>query len=137
MAWTSPGFAIWGGNTTLGDFTLHNTISYVRGKNDSTDDNLYNIMPLNATVRLEYSKQAWTGTLEWQVVDDKDKVSAVRNEVQTSGYSLLSMRGSYTWKGLRLDLGVDNVRDKGYDMPLGVAVPGMGRSAYMGVSYSF
>ncbi len=149
------GFRYLGGNTTLGDFTLASTISYVRGENESTGDNLYNIMPFNATVSLEYSKQAWTGTLEWLIVDDKDKVSEVRNEVQTSGYSLLSMRGSYTWKSLRLDMGVDNVLDKGYDMPLGgayvgqgqtmsatgapwgVAVPGMGRSAYIGLSYSF
>ncbi|MCB1687324.1 MAG: TonB-dependent receptor [Halioglobus sp.] len=149
------GFSYLGGNATLGDFFLRGNLSYVRGENDSTGDNLYNIMPLNATVMLEYGKLAWTGALEWQVVDDKDNISEVRNEVPTSGYSLFNMRGSYTWKALRLDLGVENVLDKGYDMPLGgayvgqgqtmsptgvpwgVVVPGIGRSVYMGASYSF
>lgn len=149
------GFRYIGGNATLGDFIFRGNLSYVRGENDSTGDNLYNIMPLNATVSLEYSKLAWTGALEWQVVDDKDNVSEVRNEVPTSGYSLFKLRGSYTWRALRLDLGVENVLDKGYDMPLGgayvgqgqtmsptgvpwgVVVPGMGRSVYMGASYSF
>jgi iron complex outermembrane receptor protein len=149
------GFRYLGGNATLGDFILRGNLSYVRGENDSTGDNLYNIMPLNARVSLEYSKLAWTGALEWEVVDDKDNVSEVRNEVPTSGYSLLNMRGSYTWRALRLDLGVENVLDKGYDMPLGgayvgqgqtmsptgvpwgVVVPGMGRSAYVGASYRF
>lgn len=144
-----------GGSPTVGDFIFRGNVSYVRGENDSTGDNLYNIMPLNATVSLEYRKLAWTGALEWQVVDDKDNVSDVRNEVPTSGYSLLNMRGSYTWRALRLDLGVENVLDKGYDMPLGgayvgqgqtmsptgvpwgVVVPGMGRSVYLGASYSF
>jgi iron complex outermembrane receptor protein len=149
------GFRYLGGNSTIGDFTLRGIASYVRGENDSTGDDLYNIMPLNATATLEYSKLAWTGAIEWQVVDDKDNISEVRNEVPTSGYSLLNLRGSYTWQDIRLDLGVENALDKGYDMPLGgayvgqgqtmsptgvpwgVVVPGMGRSVYLGASYSF
>ncbi|MCB1703903.1 MAG: TonB-dependent receptor [Halioglobus sp.] len=149
------GFRHLGGSEALGDFTLRGTVSYVRGENDSTGDNLYNMMPLNATATLEYNRLSWTGALEWQVVDDKDKISEVRNEVPTSSYSLLNIRGSYTWRDVRLDLGVENALDKGYDMPLGgayvgqgqtmsptgvpwgVVVPGMGRSLYVGVNYSF
>jgi iron complex outermembrane receptor protein len=144
-----------GGSETLGDFSVSGNISYIKGENDSTGDNLYNIMPLNATVSLEYSKLAWTGVIEAQMVDDKDNVSEVRNEVPTSGYSLFNLRGSYTWRNVRLDLGVENALDKGYDLPLGgayvgqgqtmsatgvpwgVTVPGMGRSFYLGLNYNF
>jgi iron complex outermembrane receptor protein len=83
----------------------------------------------------------------------------VRNEIEASGYSLLNLRGSYSWKQARVDFGVENLFDKRYDLPLGgaytgqgttmtnpalpnypqwgTAVPGMGRSLYAGVSYKF
>ena len=149
------GFRHLGGNAAVGDFTLRGTISYVTGENDATGDNLYNMIPLNATAILEYSRLSWTGAVEWQVVAGKDDVSEGRNEVSTSSYSLFNIRGSYTWRDIRLDLGVDNAFDEGYDMPLGgayvgqgatmgatavpwgVTVPGMGRSVYVGVNYSF
>ena len=36
--------------TALGDFRAQLVASYTKGENDDTDDNLYNIMPLNATL---------------------------------------------------------------------------------------
>jgi iron complex outermembrane receptor protein len=149
------GFLHLGSSQALGDFSLSTIVSYVKGENDDTGDNLYNIMPLNATFSLDHSRQNWTNVLEWQVVSTKDDTSAVRNELQTAGYGLLNLRSSYTWRALRLDLGLENALDKGYDLPLGgaylgqgqtmsptgvawgVAVPGMGRSVYMGVNYTF
>ncbi len=139
----------------LGNFNLRAIASYVRGENDSTGDNLYNIMPLNATFSLEHERQEWTNVLEWQLVSAKDNTSEVRNEVATAGYGLLNLRSSYTWRDLRMDLGLENAFDRGYDLPLGgayvgqgqtmspagvpwgVVVPGMGRSVYMGLSYQF
>ena len=115
----------------------------------------YNIMPLNATFSLEHERQDWANVLEWQLVSAKDDTSEVRNEVPTAGYGLLNLRSSYTWHDIRMDLGLENAFDRGYDLPLGgayvgqgqtmsptgvpwgVAVPGMGRSVYMGLSYRF
>ncbi|MCB1697390.1 MAG: TonB-dependent receptor [Pseudomonadales bacterium] len=149
------GFRHLGSSETLGDFSLRAVASYINGENDTTGDNLYNIMPLNATFSLEHSRRDWTNVLEWQLVSAKDNTSEVRNEVQTGGYGLLNARSSYVWHDLRMDLGVDNMFDRGYDLPLGgayvgqgetmspagvpwgVTVPGMGRSVYMGLSYSF
>ena len=149
------GFRHLGSSETLGDFSLRAVASYINGENDTTGDNLYNIMPLNATFSLEHSRRDWTNVLEWQLVSAKDNTSEVRNEVQTGGYGLLNARSSYVWHDLRMALGVDNMFDRGYDLPLGgayvgqgetmspagvpwgVTVPGMGRSVYMGLSYSF
>ena len=70
------------------------------------------------------------------------------------GYGLLHLRSSYEWSKVRLDIGIENVLDKFYASPLGgayvgegngmgtgavsgIAVPGMGRSIYAGVTVKF
>jgi iron complex outermembrane receptor protein len=88
-------------------------------------------------------------------VKDKSNVSNVRNEVKTPGYSLVHARASYTVKQVRLDFGVENLFDKFYylptggsytgqgttmginSIPAGIAVPGMGRSIYLGINLKF
>ena len=85
-------------------------------------------------------------------------MSDVRSEIQTPGYALTHLRTSYSWKSLRVDVGVENLFDKFYYLPLGgaylgqgttmrlpasggtpygVAVPGAGRSIYAGINYKF
>ena len=138
-----------------GNFTATGKLNYVRGKNDTTDDNLYNIMPLNAKLAVMQRLNSWTNTLEVELVDDKTNVSEERNEVETEAYSLLHLRSSYEWKQVRFDIGVENLLDKFYEDPLGgaylgqgktmsgtdvawgVPVPGMGRSIYAGVNLKF
>jgi iron complex outermembrane receptor protein len=141
-------------NTEYGDFNAIGMINYVRGENESTDDNLYNMMPLNARFALEQAKGNWINILELELVDDKSDVSQVRNEVKTDGYGLLHLRSSYKWQQARFDFGIENIFDRFYNHPLGGAylgqgktmpelvawgtpVPGMGRSIYAGVNIEF
>ncbi len=147
-------------STGFGSFTLSGMLNYVRGKTaDGASDNLYNIMPLNARLALEQNLGNWSGTAETQFVARKSDVSQVRNELVTPGYALLNLRGSYTWKQMRFDVGIDNVFDRLYFHPLsgayvgqgvtmpptasaatppwGTAIPGMGRSIYAGMNYKF
>ena len=142
-------------NTAWGEFGLKGLLSYVRGKNTDTGDDLYNIMPLNARVALTQRLGAWTGTAEVLMVDGKSRLSAVRNELPTAGYGLLNLRASYEWKQVRLDFGIDNLFDRFYNhpqggvylgqgrtmaataVPWGVSVPGMGRSVSAGVTVKF
>jgi iron complex outermembrane receptor protein len=144
-------------NTAYGSFTATGMLNYVRGKTASgADDDLYNIMPLNAKLAVVQHLGSWTNTAEVQMVAAKDDVSQIRNELKTSGYGLLNLRSSYTWKKARFDVGIDNVFDRLYDYPLGgayvgqgrtmpptggspygIAVPGMGRSIYAGVNVKF
>ncbi len=141
--------------TRLGRFSARGALSYVRGENRDTGDNLYNMMPLNARLAVEQQYSGWTNTLELELVDDKSDVSSVRNELETDAYALFHLRSSYEWKQLRVDLGVENLFDKFYNHPLGgayvgqgktmsgtgvpwgTAVPGMGRSLYAGFNLSF
>jgi iron complex outermembrane receptor protein len=94
------------------------------------------------------------------LVDDKDDVNDVRNEVETAGYALWNLRASRVWDRVQLDLGVENLLDRNYDLPTGgaytgqgvtmminpppptppqwgTAVPGMGRSLYARVTLGF
>ena len=133
----------------LGSFTATGLLNYVRGKNETTGDNLYNIMPLNGKLAVVQRLGSWSTTVEGQFVSAKTDVSQVRNEVKTSGYSLLNLRSSYEWKQARFDFGIENALNKFYAAPLGGAylgqrtatwgtpVPGMGRSLYAAVNIKF
>lgn len=149
------GFTDLGRTANWGQFTLSGVVSYVHGTNRTTGDKLYGIMPLNARAALTQRLGAWTGTAELVMVTAKTRVSAVRNELPTAGYGLVNLRGSYEWKQVRLDVGIDNLFDRFYNhpqggayvgqgmtmagtaVPWGVRVPGMGRSFNVGVTVKF
>ena len=133
--------------------------SYTSGENDDTDDNLYNVMPLNATLSVTQELGRWRNTLEGEFVAAKDDVSEVRNEMQTAGYGLMHLRSRYEQDRWSVELGVENLFDRYYEHPLGGAyvgqgttmtlppapnqprwgtpVPGAGRSIYAGLSLRF
>jgi len=112
----------------FGSFTGTGVLNYVRGKNVTTGDNLYNIMPLNVKLAVAQRLGGWTNTAEFQAVADKHQVSQVRNEIQTGGYSLVNLRSSYEWKYVRLDAGIENLFNRFYSLPLGGAYVGQGSS---------
>jgi iron complex outermembrane receptor protein len=142
-----------GGNVPVGDFSLSGVVGYVHGRNLDTGDNLYQIMPLNAKLALEHRRGDWSNTFEFQAVDVKRDVQAVRNELHTPGYALVNVRTGYEWHpteptSVRLDAGIDNLGNRNYVLPLGgrywvgdptgsSAVPGMGRTFYGGLTFKF
>lgn len=133
--------------------------SYTRGRNDDTDDNLYSVMPLNATLSMTQDIGRWHNTLEGEFVAAKEDVSAVRNEMPTVGYGLLHLRARYEADQWNVECGVENLLDRYYEHPLGGAyvgqgttmtvppapnqprwgtpVPGAGRSVYAAVNLKF
>ncbi|HEX5697362.1 MAG TPA: TonB-dependent receptor, partial [Rhodoferax sp.] len=146
-------------NTAAGDIGLKGLLNYTRGSNETTGGNLYNIMPLNAKLAVTHSTGGWANSVELVMVGAKEHVSAMRNETKTPGYGLVNLRGSYAWTKVRFDFGVENLFDKYYGLPTGgaytgqgttmanpalpnyprwgSAVPGMGRSVYVGVNVTF
>ena len=146
-------------SNAAGDFGLRGMLSYTHGENRDTGDGLYQIMPLNAKLALTHKMGGWDNSLELVGVKAKTRVSEMRNEVKTPGYGLLNLRASYSWSQVRLDFGVENLLDKFYFLPTGgaytgqgttmtnpalpnypqwgTAVPGMGRSLYVGVNVKF
>lgn len=132
-----------------GDFVFDGLLNYVDGKNLTTGDNLYHIMPLNAKLSVEQHRGEWTNSIETRLVSAHSNVQAARGELKSGGYGLLNLRSSYEWKQVRFDVGVENLLNKFYVDPLGgsylgqrpmvagFGVPGMGRSVNAGVTVKF
>lgn len=141
-----------------GSFTAKGVVNYIKGKNETTGDNLYNIMPLNAKLAVVQQVGNWTNTAEAQLVSAKKDVSQVRDELKTSGYGLFNLRASYELKEAQIDFGIENAFNRFYNNPLGGAytgqgatmmgtgmgapawgtpVPGMGRSFYGSATLKF
>ena len=132
-------------------FTLRGQLSYVRGRNLDTDDNLYRIAPLHGTVSLEYRWQGWRSGVEVELVDRQDKVAAYNAELPTSGYTLLHLRAGYTFlEHFSVDVALENVFDEKYedhlgginrvlgsDVPVGSHIPGVGRFVSVAMNYKF
>jgi iron complex outermembrane receptor protein len=122
-------------SSAYGSFSARGLLNYVNGKNLSTGDDLYNLMPLNLKLAIDQHMGNWTNTLEAKLVDSKTDVQAVRKELKTAGYGLLNLYSSYDWKQVRFDVGVENVFNKFYANPLGGAYVGQGATMGTGVTY--
>jgi iron complex outermembrane receptor protein len=146
--------------TGWGEWGLKGLLNYTNGRNRDSGDDLYNIMPLNARLTLTHRLGGWDNGIELVMVKAKNGGSDVRNEMDTPGYNLINLRGSHSWKQVRVDFGIENLFDKHYYLPLGgayvgqgttmsssttaattpkwgTAIPGMGRSIYAGLSFKF
>lgn len=139
----------------LGHWQLDGELGYIESENKDTGSALYQVIPMQGTLRLSHQLHGWHSSLEWQLVAQKDEVSVIRNEVATSGYGLLNLQVSHNWENVRVDAGVDNLLDKFYFNPSGgtytgqgmtmslngiesgIAVPGMGRAFYVAMNVSF
>ncbi|MGD9539334.1 TonB-dependent receptor [Methylocystis sp.] len=123
-------------------------------------DGLWNLMPANARIALEHQIGGLSMAAETQLVAPKDHVSANKGEFRTPAYALLNLRAAYEWSNMRIDLGVDNLTNALYSLPLGGfdlsnysynafvygrnaglanvrQVPGMGRNFYAGLTVKF
>jgi iron complex outermembrane receptor protein len=153
--WDLSGHVVLAEGKQTGTIQANGVVSYVRGKNLTTGDNLYSIMPLHGRFLISYRLGFWSVSPEVLAVAKKEDVSRVRDEVQTDAYWLFNLRSAIVWKHLRVDFAVENLLDHLYANPLGgaylgqgssmttngipwgVVVPGRGRSfnASVGISY--
>jgi iron complex outermembrane receptor protein len=138
-----------------GRWALDGVLTLSHARNGVTGDAPYNTLPRQGRLTLSHALAGWDSGLELEMVGAKDRVSAVRNELSTAGYALLNLRVGHRWERLRVDLGIDNLLDRAYQLPLGgayvgqgmtmssngvpwgIAVPGTGRSVYARMSLTF
>jgi iron complex outermembrane receptor protein len=128
--------------------TAEGNLSYVRGENLDTDDNLYRIAPLHGLVALRAQYAGWTAGAEVEMANEQNQVARYNGELPTPGYALLHLRLGYTLaQRYELSVGVENVLDKEYsdhlggvnrvlgsDVPVGAHLPGAGRFAYVSLN---
>lgn len=134
---------------SLGRAVFKGSLSWVRGRNLDTGDNLYNIMPLNARLGVDHTLGGWSSGFEVQLVDSKDFVSSTRKENTTPAYALVNLRTGYAWDNVELNAGIENLFNKLYHEPLGGTdlamatkydsnnVYGMGRTYVAGLTVKF
>ena len=101
-----------------GKGVLKAKLGWLHGQTTSGDA-LYHMMPLNGKLALEHKLGGWTSAIEAQLVDDKAQTDPLRKEPFTPGYTLFNLRTGYQWGSVRFDVGIDNLLNKQYYLPLG------------------
>lgn len=132
-------------------FFLEGVVSLIESERTDEDDKLYRQSPDNARLAIHYAENAWHITLEGQVYQQQDDVSAYNGEQETAGYGVMNLR--VIWqpiKRLNIEARVDNLTDKQYqdhlagtnrvlggDISQGEKLYGAERSFSAGVRYEF
>ncbi|SEL32808.1 iron complex outermembrane recepter protein [Colwellia chukchiensis] len=132
-------------------FSLSGIVSYVKGKRDDTNDDLYRISPLNSRINLHYHQQNWQSNLAIHAYAAQRHVSTLNNEQATAGYAVIDWQVDYfVSSGLVLRLGANNLLDrhysdhlggvnrvKGSELAIGEKITAMGRNIYLAIDYQF
>jgi iron complex outermembrane recepter protein len=130
-------------------FSLEGVLSYVRGKRDDKDDNLYRVAPLNNRLALVYQGHDMELKFESVLYAKQSKVSSFNDEEKTSGYGIINLLANHQLtQQLSISGGIENLFDHRYqdhlagynrnsdsDVAVGDRLPGQGRNIY--VSFSF
>lgn len=127
---------------------LTGLVGWTVGENMDTNDNLYNIMPLNVRLALNHQLGGWQNAIELQGVADKATVSRAKNEIKTPAYALVNLRTGYEWENVAARIGIENLFNKYYQEALGGTdysetrswgrnVAGPGRSYMAGMTVKF
>jgi iron complex outermembrane receptor protein len=103
----------------LGNGKLHGVLGYVHGIDVDNGNSLYHMMPLNIKLSLEQKLSGWTNTIEAQFVGRKSETDPLRFEPRTERYVLINLSSAYQYKNMRVEVGVTNLLDKFYYLPLG------------------
>jgi len=132
-------------------FSIEGTLSYVRGKRDDEDDNLYRVAPLNNRLALVYVGHETELKIESLLYAKQSKVSSFNDEEKTSGYGIINLLGNHKIsQQLTVSAGVENLFDHkhqdhlaGYnrnsdsDVAVGDRLPGAGRNLYLSFAYNW
>ncbi|MGE5320018.1 MAG: TonB-dependent receptor domain-containing protein [Hyphomicrobiaceae bacterium] len=155
LQYTNVNARLWGGEASLnkrfGALDLGSWVSFTRGENTDNGDNLYRIAPLRGGLSVDYRMQAWRVGGDWILSARKHTVATYNGELPTPGYGVLNLHAGITpLKNLNLSAGVANVFDKPYYDPLagvnrvaggvvppGTIMPGMGRSLYVKLDWTY
>jgi iron complex outermembrane receptor protein len=126
-------------------------LSFVRGRNETTDDDLYRIMPLHGAVALDLAWGALSGTAEVALAAPQEQVARYNGEQRTAGWATLNLAVGYELReGTRVELGVRNLLNQRYalhtsgvnqvrlsDVAVGERIPEAGRFFYAGVTLAY
>lgn len=134
----------WSQTLTLGEhFSIGNSISYVLGQNQTQNEPMRRIPPLNGNVSLNYHLAKGNIALLWNFADRQDRLSAGdksdnrMNPDGTAGWGILQLQANYKMTP-HIQLGMQgvNLGDVPYRMH-GSGIDGMGRSFHLQIGYQW
>ncbi|WP_252736142.1 TonB-dependent receptor [Aestuariibacter sp. A3R04] len=126
--------------------------SWQNGERTESDEDLYQIVPVQNRLQLNYTYQQLSASLEWQWVGNKHDVDGRRRENPTDAYSLLNVDMHYQWNDVSFRFTIQNLMNEYYALPLGGVsiaafnvepdrgfsqLAGAGRSVDVGMSVAF
>ncbi|QJR81656.1 TonB-dependent receptor [Alteromonas pelagimontana] len=137
---------------STGKWLLSNVLQWQKDERKNSEDDLYQIIPLENVMTLSHEKNNWQTRLEWRWIDSKNNIDIRRLENETNAYSLLNIATQLSWQNIAIEVAVNNMLDEYFQQPLGgvnVAankanstlgfpqLDGRGRSVDIGISYRF
>jgi outer membrane cobalamin receptor len=132
----------WSQTLTLGKhFSIGNSISFVLGQNQTQNEPMRRIPPLNGNVSLNYQLAKGNIALRWNFADRQDRLSAGdksdnrMNPGGTAGWGILRLQASFKVSPhIQLGMQGENIGNVRYRMH-GSGIDGMGRSLHIQVAY--
>lgn len=103
------------------NWTSTATLAWVHGQNDSDDQALGQMPPLEGRLGLTYDTGLWSAGALWRLVDDQNRVAEGTGNVvgqdigQTGGFNVFSLNAGYrAMDDLLITAGIDNLFDVTY-----------------------
>lgn len=97
------------------------TLAWVRGNNNSDNEALGQMPPLETRLALNYQKNRWSAGGVLRLVDEQNRVDPGKGNIvgqdlgQTPGFAVLSLNAAYKpMAKLTMSTGVDNLFDRSY-----------------------
>ncbi|OQX75942.1 MAG: hypothetical protein B6D64_10785 [Bacteroidetes bacterium 4484_276] len=123
--------------------SAYGNITYTYGQNETGDEPMRRIPPLNGKIGLYYKcKSGFWGRIEFLSAGEQDRLSSGDqsdsriHDGGTPGWHVLNLRAGYNWKWIEITAGLNNIFDEAYRMH-GSGVDGYGRSFRLAVRVGF
>lgn len=134
----------WSQSLAIGErFSLGNSISYVWGQNQTQNEPMRRIPPLNGNLSLNYQLDKGSIALLWIFADRQDRLSAGdksdnrMNPAGTAGWGILQLQANYKiTPHIQLGMQGVNLGNVPYRMH-GSGIDGMGRSFHLQIGYQW
>ena len=135
-----------------GALTWKTAFSWQQGERRHGEGNLYQIIPVQNTMSLEYAISSFSGAISWQWTGSKNDVDNRRNENTTDAWSLLHVSTAWQQGNMTFHFDIHNLLDTWYEEPAGgvniaqfkqtpeqgfAQIAGRGRSFDLGVTLAF
>ena len=141
----------WGWKPASGPWSADGFVALTRGKNRTTDDALYRLSPLTGLAGVNWAQGPWALRAETRFAAAQTRVSRLVRQATTPGWGIVNLRAGYALsKTVDLSVGVGNLFDRYYvnaqdginrvaggSVPVGAAIPSMGRNVTLALQARF